>query len=107
MYLKHSNHTSWFKKIALLGSGDAKTFSLALALAPHTSYLVKLSQPNILSNVTSPHYISLQFAPESARYLLAAGRREEALETLRKAAKMNGKSLPRGTLVETQKVCIF
>ena len=50
---------------------------------------------------------SLQFAPESARYLLAAGRREEAIETLRKAAKMNGKSLPRGTLVESQKVCTF
>ena len=49
----------------------------------------------------------MQFAPESARYLLAAGRREEALETLRKAAKMNGKSLPRGTLVESQKVYIF
>ena len=52
-------------------------------------------------------YISFQFAPESARYLLAAGRREEALETLRKAAKMNGKSLPRGTLVESQKVYIL
>ncbi len=45
-----------------------------------------------------------QFTPESARYLLAAGRRDEAIETLRKASKMNGKTLPKGTLVEAEKV---
>jgi hypothetical protein len=46
----------------------------------------------------------VQFLPESARYLVASGRRGEAIETLAKASKMNGKTLPPGQLVESKKV---
>ncbi|XP_045173106.2 putative transporter SVOPL isoform X2 [Mercenaria mercenaria] len=45
--------------------------------------------------------ILLKFLPESARYLVAAGRKDEAMKVLQKAAKMNRNSLPEGTVVNT------
>lgn len=45
-----------------------------------------------------------QFLPESARYLVAAGRQKEAYAMLKKAAEMNKNTLPAGTLVKTQVV---
>ncbi|KAL4224126.1 hypothetical protein ACF0H5_017579 [Mactra antiquata] len=41
----------------------------------------------------------LKFLPESARYLVAAGRKEDAMVVLKKAAKLNNRTLPEGTVV--------
>ncbi|KAL5016323.1 hypothetical protein ScPMuIL_005912 [Solemya velum] len=44
----------------------------------------------------------LKFLPESARFLVAAGEKEKALETLEKAAKINKATLPKGELRYTE-----
>ncbi|XP_071094452.1 putative transporter SVOPL [Haliotis cracherodii] len=46
----------------------------------------------------------LCFIPESARFLVAAGRHDEALAALQRAAKINKTSLPKGRLVQTEAV---
>lgn len=38
--------------------------------------------------------------PESARYLMASGKEEEAYAVLQSVAKQNGKTLPTGKLVQ-------
>ncbi|XP_052799993.1 putative transporter SVOPL [Mya arenaria] len=43
--------------------------------------------------------VLLKYLPESARYLVAAGRKEEAHEVLAKAARLNRNSLPEGNIV--------
>ncbi|KAK3084315.1 hypothetical protein FSP39_011490, partial [Pinctada imbricata] len=43
--------------------------------------------------------ILLKWLPESARYLVAAGNKEDAMKILQKAAKINNKSLPEGRLI--------
>ncbi|OWF42245.1 putative transporter SVOPL [Mizuhopecten yessoensis] len=43
--------------------------------------------------------IVMKFLPESARYLVAAGRREEAIKVLEKAARTNSATIPEGRLV--------
>ena len=45
-----------------------------------------------------------QTLPESARFLVAAGRKEEAKTILEKASKTNGKTLPPGRLVQSVQV---
>ena len=44
--------------------------------------------------------------PESPRYLMAAGRYADALEELRRAARINGTKLPPGILIKEPKVCV-
>ena len=51
--------------------------------------------------------LCFQYLPESARYLVAAGKKKEALTVLQKAAKMNRSTLPKGTLVDVHVVCVF
>ncbi|GFR78711.1 synaptic vesicle 2-related protein [Elysia marginata] len=46
----------------------------------------------------------LFFVPESARFLLAAGKREKAIGILKEAARQNGSHLPPGKLVKSQKI---
>ncbi|RUS78077.1 hypothetical protein EGW08_014157, partial [Elysia chlorotica] len=48
--------------------------------------------------------VGLLFIPESARFLLAAGKREQAIHILEDAARQNGSKLPPGKLVKTQEV---
>lgn len=52
-----------------------------------------------------------QFLPESARYLVAAGRKEDAMAVLKQAAKLNRKTLPKGNVVNVHIVsyvsCMF
>ena len=48
----------------------------------------------------------VQWLPESARYDVAQGRMDRALETLQRIAKDNGRPMPLGRLVEADsKVC--
>ena len=48
--------------------------------------------------------VVFQRLPESARYLVAAGRSDEALTVLRQAAIMNNSKLPHGRLVQSKQV---
>ncbi|XP_060075851.1 putative transporter SVOPL [Ylistrum balloti] len=45
--------------------------------------------------------IVMKFLPESARYLVAAGRREEAIKVLEKAARTNSATIPEGRLISS------
>uniref|UniRef100_A0A915EIF3 Major facilitator superfamily (MFS) profile domain-containing protein n=1 Tax=Ditylenchus dipsaci TaxID=166011 RepID=A0A915EIF3_9BILA len=44
--------------------------------------------------------ISCCWLPESARFLMASGRTKEAYQTLQRVARQNGKTMPKGKLVE-------
>ena len=46
----------------------------------------------------------LQFLPESARYLVAAGKSDEAMVILHQAAKLNRSSLPKGEIIDSATV---
>ncbi|KAJ8312993.1 hypothetical protein KUTeg_010366 [Tegillarca granosa] len=48
--------------------------------------------------------ITLKFLPESARYLVAADRKKDAIKILEKAAKINKTSLPEGTLKHSRSI---
>uniref|UniRef100_A0A914LFP4 Major facilitator superfamily (MFS) profile domain-containing protein n=1 Tax=Meloidogyne incognita TaxID=6306 RepID=A0A914LFP4_MELIC len=50
--------------------------------------------------------ISCLWLPESARYLVAAGRPDLAISSLQRIAKLNGRSLPPGRLIEGNKATI-
>ena len=45
-----------------------------------------------------------QFIPESVRYLVTAGRLEEAMEILQRLSSVNNTTLPPGTLAKSKKV---
>ena len=49
----------------------------------------------------------LQALPESARYLVAAGRTSEAKRVLQHGFKLNGKILPEGKLIQNGTVSFF
>lgn len=44
----------------------------------------------------------IRILPESARWLLTQGRKNEAIQEIQKAAKVNGRTIPQG-LLETAK----
>ncbi|XP_035829523.1 putative transporter SVOPL [Aplysia californica] len=60
--------------------------------------LVFSAVPSLLSAM------GLLFVPESARFLLAAGKRDEAISLLEKAARVNKSRLPDGQLVRSAEV---
>lgn len=43
-------------------------------------------------------YMSTRILPESARWLITQGRRKEAIKEIRKAAKINGRTVPEDLL---------
>ncbi|KAK7087411.1 synaptic vesicle 2-related protein-like [Littorina saxatilis] len=50
--------------------------------------------------------VGLFFLPESARFLVAAGRSEEALKILQRTAEINRESLPPGTIVKSKEMSL-
>lgn len=76
--------------------GSAIESAMAWIILPHGSWRLLL----LLS--TTPLFaliVCIILAPESLLYSVSAGRLEEAKETLRRVAQVNGKSLPPGELV--------
>ncbi|XP_036934311.1 solute carrier family 22 member 13-like isoform X3 [Acanthopagrus latus] len=76
-------------------------FAIGLMLLSGVAYLI----PNwriLLLVLTSPLVLVLGFfywfLPESARWLITQGRKEEALKELRRAARMNGRMVPEDLL---------
>ena len=52
-------------------------------------------------------HLCFQYLPESARYLVAAGKKHDAMKILQKAAKMNRSTLPQGTVVDSHVVSTY
>lgn len=61
----------------------------------------------LMAGSAIPSFIAatgLFFIPESARFLLAAGKREKAISILKQAARENGSKLPPGRLVKSKEI---
>lgn len=50
---------------------------------------------------------SSRYLPESARWLLAKGRKEEAQKELLRAARVNGRKVPDNFMEKVQQICFF
>lgn len=51
--------------------------------------------------------VSTRYLPESARWLLAQGRKEEAKKELLRAARVNGRTVPDNFMEKVQQLCLF
>ncbi|WAR02619.1 SVOPL-like protein, partial [Mya arenaria] len=82
-------------------AGSPQSFTLLTEYLPskYRAKLLNISSISWASGTMFEIVIASIYLPESARYLVAAGRKEEAHEVLAKAARLNRNSLPEGNIV--------
>nr|CBN81997.1 Solute carrier family 22 member 13 [Dicentrarchus labrax] len=92
-------------KTALCTEAIIMFFSVGLMLLSGIAYLIhnwRILQLVLLCPLVLVLGFLYWFLPESARWLLAQGRKEEALKELRRAARVNGRMLPEDQLEKVE-----
>ncbi|XP_059183085.1 solute carrier family 22 member 13-like [Centropristis striata] len=90
-------------KAALCTTVILTLFSIGLTLLPGIAYLIqnwRILQMVLFSPLLIFLGISYCFLPESPRWLLTQGRKEEAQKELQRAARVNGRTVPEHLLEE-------